>query len=429
VAGTQEIGPVDGEDDRSKRVFAELAKPVSMPFANETPLDDVLKYLKTATTNPAFPEGLQIYLDPVGLQEAECKPTSPVSINVEQVPLRTSLRLLLEQLHLDYRVKDGVIMIRSQQSIDEAEGPVEFRREGGFGADMGGEGGMMAGMGGGPVPPGGGGMRLNATAAVDQAEELRVSDRGNAAKTPAEKDGPGVTFKVPNPLDIPSRGESQLLELARVDMPAEYFAKAVPVLTPRVYRLAKVTNKSEVVLLPGEAMVYEDGEFVGKMPLPMVAAGEPFIAGFGVDPQVLVSRRLVSKTRTVKGGNQVFDYQFRIGLRNYREQTVKVQLWDRLPKPRGEAVGMNLVKTSAMLSTDAAYERTARADQLLRWDLELPKGTIGDKTLYVNYEFQLEYARELPQPKFVSGGLREGPIGGGAMGMGGMGGGMGGGFR
>jgi hypothetical protein len=65
----------------------------------------------------------------------------------------------------------------------------------------------------------------------------------------------------------------------------------------------------------------------------------------------------------------------------------------------------------------------------LRWDLELPKGTIGDKTLYVNYEFQLEYARELPQPKFVSGGLREGPIGGGAMGMGGMGGGMGGGFR
>ncbi len=63
-------------------------------------------------------------------------------------------------------------------------------------------------------------------------------------------------------------------------------------------------------------------------------------------------------------------------------------------------------------------------DNLLRWDLEVPQGTVGDKTMYLNYEFRLEYARDLPQPHFVSGGLREGPIGGGAIvgGMGGMGG-------
>ncbi len=63
-------------------------------------------------------------------------------------------------------------------------------------------------------------------------------------------------------------------------------------------------------------------------------------------------------------------------------------------------------------------------DNLLRWDVDLPQGTVGDKTLYLNYELRLEYARDLPQPRFVSGGLREGPIGGGAMGggMGGMGG-------
>ena len=65
-------------------------------------------------------------------------------------------------------------------------------------------------------------------------------------------------------------------------------------------------------------------------------------------------------------------------------------------------------------------------DNLLRWDIEVPQGTVGDKTMYLNYEFRLEYARDLPQPHFFSGGLREGPIGGGAMGMGGMGGGMGG---
>jgi hypothetical protein len=182
---------------------------------------------------------------------------------------------------------------------------------------------------------------------------------------------------------------------------------------------------SEFVLLPGEATMYVGGDFVGRMRLPLVAAGEPFIAGFGVDPQLQVSRRLVRKARSVQGGNQIFDYEFRIGLRNYRPGPVKVQLWDRLPRPHGEAVAVNLVKTSTELSNDPAYQRTARTDNLLRWDIEVPTGTIGDKTMYLNYEFRLEYARDLPQPRFVSGGLRETPIGGGAI-VGGMGGGMGG---
>ena len=218
----------------------------------------------------------------------------------------------------------------------------------------------------------------------------------------------------------------QLLEVARVELPADYYAKAVPVLTPRVYRLAKLTNKSDVVLLPGEATVYVGTDFVGRMRLPLVAAGEPFIAGFGVDPQLQVSRRLVRKSRSVQGGNQIFDYEFRIGLRNYRPGQVKLQLWDRLPKPQGAAVAVNLVKTSVELSTDPPYQRTARMDNLLRWDIDVPQGTTGDKTMYLNYEFRLEYARDLPQPHFLSGGLRERPIGGGAMGMGGMGGAMGG---
>jgi hypothetical protein len=128
------------------------------------------------------------------------------------------------------------------------------------------------------------------------------------------------------------------------------------------------------------------------------------------------------KVRSLQGGNQVFDYEFRIGLRNYRPGPVKVELWDRLPKPQGETVAVNMGTTSVALSTDAAYLRSARMDNLLRWDIELPPGTIGEKTMYLNYEFRLAYARELPQPRFVSGSLRENPIGGGA--MGGMGAGM-----
>jgi uncharacterized protein (TIGR02231 family) len=156
-------------------------------------------------------------------------------------------------------------------------------------------------------------------------------------------------------------------------LPAKYYAKAVHVLTPRVYRLARLTNTSEVLLLPGEAKVYVGGDFVGRMRVSLVASGEPFVVGFGVAPQLQVSRRLVQKTRSIQGGNQVFHYEFRIGVRNYRPNLVKLQLWDRRPKPEGETVAVNLVKTTTELSTDAPYQRTARMDNLLRWDLEFPR--------------------------------------------------------
>jgi hypothetical protein len=417
-------GPIEANDDRSQRIAAELGRLIDMPFRRETPLEDVVKYIRASTKSPTFPDGIPIYVDPIGLQESEKTEQSPVVFDVSQVPLRTSLRLMLKQLDLTYRVRDGLLTITSihaRELVGEDDEPAEDGVMEGV-AGMGGMGGM------GLTPEQArafGGAMLNQEAASDQARELRVAEGQGSGPPAAEKDSPSVTFPVAGRLDVPSRRDPQLLEVARVDLGAEYYAKAVPVLSPRVYRLAKLTNKSDFVLLPGEATVYVGGDFVGRMRLPLVAAGEPFVAGFGVDPQLQVSRRLVRKARSVQGGNQVFTYEFRIGLRNYRSGPVKVQLWDRLPSPHGEAVAVNLVKTSAELSADALYRRTARMDNLLRWDLDVPQGTVGDKTLYLDYEFRLEYARDLPQPRFVSGGLREGPIGGGAMGgMGGMGGGF-----
>jgi Domain of unknown function (DUF4139)/N-terminal domain of unknown function (DUF4140) len=423
IADTADSGPLEAKDDRSQKITAELGKLIDMQFPNETPLEDVIKYIRSCTKSATYPEGIPIYVDPIGLQEAEKAMTSPVTFDVKQVALRTSLPLILKQLALGYQVKGGLLTITSQESLDEAGGD-HTHFEGsdlGLMTGMGGMGGMGLSL---EQAQSAGGAMLNQAAATDQAKELRIADK-EAVSTTTSRDGPSVAFPISGPLTIPSRRDPQLLEVARVQLPADHFAKATPVLTPRVYRLAKLTNQSDLVLLPGEATVYVGSDFVGRMNLPLVAAGEPFVAGFGVDPQLQVSRRLVHKARSVQGGNQVFDYEFRLGLRNYRNGPVKIELWDRLPRPQGEAVAVSLVKTSAELSTDALYLRTARMDNLLRWDMTIPQGTVGDKTVYVNYEFRLEYSRDLPQPRFISGGLREGPIGGGAMGgMGGMMGGM-----
>jgi hypothetical protein len=111
-----------GDDPRSHRILARLEDPVSMSFANETPLDDVLKYIKQATTTPTF-SGIPIYVDPVGLQEAERSLNSTVQIDLEGVPLRRTLQLMLAQLKLAYFVEDGILVITSEDSASQATLP------------------------------------------------------------------------------------------------------------------------------------------------------------------------------------------------------------------------------------------------------------------------------------------------------------------
>src|SRR5262249_25231482 len=115
-------GNKPGRDARSLAVLAKLEEPVAMSFANETPLEDILKYIKQATTGPHFP-GIPIYVDPIGLQEAERPLTSTVQIDLEGVPLRRTLQLALKQLGLVYFVDDGVLCITSQDAEQTKFGP------------------------------------------------------------------------------------------------------------------------------------------------------------------------------------------------------------------------------------------------------------------------------------------------------------------
>jgi hypothetical protein len=109
--------------ERAAKTWIKLQEPIKMAFTNETPLEDVLKYIKEATRGKAD-RGMAIYVDPIGLQEAEKTMTSPVTLDLEDVPLATSLTLLLKQLGLTYSVqKDGLLVITSGSADNVALDP------------------------------------------------------------------------------------------------------------------------------------------------------------------------------------------------------------------------------------------------------------------------------------------------------------------
>lgn len=235
----------------------------------------------------------------------------------------------------------------------------------------------------------------NNAAALEQFRDLFASKEemtiSAAAPAPAGGEGPSVTYKLPTRLTIPSRSDEQVIEIAKIDLTPKFYYKAVPVLTPNVYRLADLTNNSEYVLLPGDATMYLNGDFVGQTRLPLVAAGKPFTVGFGVDPQLQASRILVDKTRTTQGGNQVLTFKYRIMLSSYKTTPVPVQVWDRTPHAEtAQTIAINLIGPKPELSADALYVRDEKARGLLRWDVNIDPKQNGEKSLFIDYEFKME---------------------------------------
>ncbi len=247
---------------------------------------------------------------------------------------------------------------------------------------------------------------FNTAAALDQGFELLNPEaaikRGCAL---AMMEGPTVTYQITTALAVPSRTEEQVLEVARVDVAPEFYYKSVPLLTTHVYRIAEIANKSNYVILPGDATMYIGNEFVGQMSLPLIAIGEKFTVGFGVDPQLQVKRALVDRTHTTQGGNQLLRYEYRTLVTNFKNEKVKLQVWDRLPYAESDAVNVSLIKTTPELSKDPAYLRNQRPQNLLRWDVTVEPNAIGEKAMPIQYEFKMELDRQMTISSFQSAGV------------------------
>ncbi len=246
---------------------------------------------------------------------------------------------------------------------------------------------------------------LQNQAAAQEAYRDLVAEKNDLARPGPDGlvNGPSVTYRLKSKLTIPSRPDDQIIEIARLDLAPKFYYKAVPVLTPNVYRIADLVNSTEYVLLPGEAAMYLGTDFVGQARLPLVASGKPFTVGFGVDPQLQATRKLVERTRTTKGGNQVVTFQYRVLVNSYKTAPVDVQVWDRMPHAEAvNSIGVTLVKGDADVSKDALYVRDDRPKNLLRWDVKVGPKQNGENALALDYEFRMEFAQTVNIAAFLA---------------------------
>lgn len=239
---------------------------------------------------------------------------------------------------------------------------------------------------------------MNFFASNVQAMEM-MSDSDIIKTTQAgvrRAEGLSVTYRIPGRISLDSRADTQMVRIAELDLKSRFYHVATPVLTSYVYREAEIANDGDLALLEGPASVYLDGGFVGKSTVPMVAKGQEFNMGFGLDPALRASRELLERTEQTMGANREITFTYRLRLENFRQKPVDVRLYDRLPHARGDRqLRVTLGEMSDELSDDPLYREMERPRGILCWDVTVPAGASGAEARKVEYTYTVEFDRSL----------------------------------
>jgi uncharacterized protein (TIGR02231 family) len=230
--------------------------------------------------------------------------------------------------------------------------------------------------GGGPAGP--------PLAAPMQAAPMQAAPMQAAPMQAAQVDdsGAGLVYRITRPIAVPSDGSPHKTAIASIELAAKLDHLAVPALAAEAYLRATVTNESRLLLLPGRARVFHEGQFVGETTMETVAAGAELELQLGVDDQVKVERELRRRTtsKAVLGGSRTVDIAYEITIENHRGSQARVSVHDHIPVSADGDIKVRLREASP-----DPGERTDLGE--LIWDLVLDGGKSGT----IKYRFTVEH--------------------------------------
>ncbi len=201
-----------------------------------------------------------------------------------------------------------------------------------------------------------------------------------------ESVGASVTFRLPQTANVPADGEPHKVTVAIAQLQPKIDYVSVPKLAEFAYRRAKVINAGDLLLLPGRAALFVEGDFIGSTPLKLIAPGEEFELYLGVDDRVYVKRELKAREvdKKLLQDKRRLHYGYEIELRNLRPDKIALEIHDQLPVARHESIKVKL---------EAADPRPAEHDEMneLTWRLSLG----SNARQIIRFDFSVEHPRDV----------------------------------
>ena len=207
-----------------------------------------------------------------------------------------------------------------------------------------------------------------------------------AVTADVESAGASVTFRLPQQATIPADGEPHKVTVATATLEPKLDYVTAPRLAEFAYRRVRVKN-GDLMLLPGAASLFVEGDFIGSAPLKLTAPGEEFETYFGVDDRVYVKRELKAREvdKKLLQEKRRLRYGYEIEVRNLRPGRIDLEIHDQMPVSRHESIKVKLE------SVDPKPAEHSEMNELT-WKLSLEPGA----KQFVRFDFSVEHPRDLP---------------------------------
>uniref|UniRef100_F1KXK2 Protein F37C4.5 n=1 Tax=Ascaris suum TaxID=6253 RepID=F1KXK2_ASCSU len=154
-----------------------------------------------------------------------------------------------------------------------------------------------------------------------------------------------TVFVIARPATIPSDSSEHKVTITSMEMKPTMIHETVPAKNTNVFLIASVLNSSQFPLLPGQANVYLNNNFIAKSNIKAVSPNERFMCSLGVDPAVKVEYKpahnfseqigLLTKSSSTA-------HEQRIIVKNTKNEKILITVKEHIPKSTDDKIKIKL---------------------------------------------------------------------------------------
>jgi uncharacterized protein (TIGR02231 family) len=215
-----------------------------------------------------------------------------------------------------------------------------------------------------------------------RVEEVQIAGKRNtvtpAQFTQVQTTTTNAVFEINLPYSIKSDGKPNVVEIQNYEVLAEYKYFSSPKLDKDAFLLADLAGWNQSELLPGDANVYFENNFVGKTYFDSGVTDDTLSIALGRDNNIKVNRKLTKdfKEKTGISGNYIKHTKlYDIELKNTRKTEVKLRVEDQVPLSTNEELTIEKLEAA-----EARYDKDTGK---LVWEITLKPGE--SKKLSIGY--------------------------------------------
>jgi uncharacterized protein (TIGR02231 family) len=175
----------------------------------------------------------------------------------------------------------------------------------------------------------------------------------------------------------------------------KYYYQTIPDSSGKVFLMAKTVNQTELPWLGGEAQVFLENEYIGKVNVPQTPVSKEKELVLGIVSDTSSNKELVKKyedTSGVFGGKKRIVYSYKITLENNSKDTREITMMDHFPVPASEDVKAEIKDlTYPFVADDETKKSTEFAQGIRKFILTLAPGAKKE----ITYDIIITYDKEL----------------------------------